>query len=52
MSKPKTTARCGVVTAHAIAGTALWTALVASSVGCGVSMRARNVESRAGTRWR
>jgi hypothetical protein len=49
MSKPTTTARCGVVTAHAIAGTALWTALVGSSVGCGVSMRAPRIDSRAGT---
>jgi hypothetical protein len=50
MSKPKTTARHGVVTAGARPGTALWIALVASSVGCAVSMRSPNVDSKAGTK--
>jgi hypothetical protein len=48
MSKPKTTARCSVVTAHAIAVTALSIVLVGFSVGCGVSMRAPRIDSRAG----
>ena len=47
MSKPRTTARCGLVTAPAIVGRALWIALVASSVGCAVSMRAPKIDSRA-----
>jgi len=49
MSRPKTTARCGAMTAHAIRGAAPWIALVASSVGCGVSMRAPRIDSRAET---
>lgn len=48
MSTPKTTTRCRVVTAHAIAGAALSIVLVGSSVGCGVSMRAPRIDSRAG----
>jgi len=48
MSTPKTTTRCRVVPAHAIAGAALSIVLVGSSVGCGVSMRAPRIDSRAG----
>ena len=47
MRKPKTAARSGAVTPPAIVGRALWIALAASSVGCGVSMRAPKVDSRA-----
>ena len=50
MSKPKTKARWGAVTAPAIGGSALWIALGASSVGCGVSMRAPKIDSRAQTK--
>jgi hypothetical protein len=49
MSKPKTIARGGAVTAPAIAGRAVWIALGVSFVGCGVSMRAPRIDSRAGT---
>jgi hypothetical protein len=49
MSKPKARPHCGVVTARVLAGCALWIALGASSVGCGVSMRASRIDSRAGT---
>jgi len=47
-TKTKTTARGSVVTGHAIAGTALSLVLVWFSVGCGVSMRAPRIDSRAG----
>jgi hypothetical protein len=50
MSKPKTMAHWGAVTAPAIAGSALSIALGASSVGCGVSMRAPKIDSRAQTK--
>ena len=49
MSKPRTTARCGLVKARAIAGRALWIALLASSVGCAVAMRHPKIDSRAET---
>ncbi len=48
MSKPKTTTLRRVVTAPVIVEAALWIGLVVSSVGCGVSMRAPRIDSRAG----
>jgi hypothetical protein len=47
MRKPKHAARRRAVTPPAIVGRALWMALAAVSVGCGVSMRAPKVDSRA-----
>jgi hypothetical protein len=49
MSRPKTTVRSGVMTSRAIRSAAPWIALAASSVGCGVSMRAPRIDSRAET---
>jgi hypothetical protein len=50
MSKHETRARSGLVTAQATVGGALWIALVASSVGCSVSMRAPRIDTRAETK--
>ena len=50
MSKLTTPARCVMVTAQAIAAATLLIAVAASCAGCGVSMRGRNVETRAGTK--
>ena len=44
MTKPRTTVRCGLVIAQAIAGNAVWTAL--PSVGCAVSMRTPKIEGQ------
>ncbi len=51
MSKHETRARSGLVTAQATVGGALWIALVASSVGCSVSMRAPKIDTRAETKY-
>ena len=48
MRKTKITAHGSVVTGHAIPGTALSLVLVGFSAGCGVSMRAPRIDSRAG----
>ena len=50
MAKPRTLARGALVTARALLGRAPWVVLVASSVGCAVSMRAPTIDSQAQTK--
>ncbi len=50
MRKPKATMRDSDVAPQAILGGLLWIALMLASVGCGVSMRAAKIDSRAGTK--
>jgi hypothetical protein len=49
MYKPRTTARSAVA-AQVIVGGALWIALVASSVGCAVSMRTPKPDAQRGAK--